>query len=71
MNHTPIQGVLQSKRHLSQIIAGLRDRQQLFNRQNLGERLAFDIFHDQQMQVIGVLGVVGRDNVGMDSLRPP
>ncbi len=58
-------GVLQAFGRLADVLAGLGDRQRSSLADNLGQVDAVDVLHHQEVSVAGLLGVVGRDDVGM------
>ena len=63
MDHAALEGVLQSQRRLADEVAGLVHRQRAVRLHQLGEVGPFDVFHDEQVGAVDLVGVVGADDV--------
>ncbi len=65
VDHLLLEGVLQAQRRLSDVVAGVGDRQRTLPLDQPGEILSLDVLHGEGQHFARLDGAVGRDDVGV------
>ena len=65
MDQALLVDVLQAQADLADVVAGLRRRQGSDVAEELGQVDPLDVFHDEEEGAVDLIGVEGRDDVGM------
>jgi hypothetical protein len=68
VHQAAFEGVLQAEGSLANVVAGHGNRQRACISDQMGQVGPVDVFHDEKMEIAGLIGVVSHDNIGMGQL---